>query len=829
MRSRVRGRRVALLTACVLPLLAHNDAPMGGDELFYSAALILSSQSSVFDDADDSGDAVLSAHRWCRSRQQDLKWLKSSPAVFNSSKCGIPFRPFYLRSIDYTNICPYIRPYDRIAERTKESPRSGNASTDAESSITQTLKTGTDDNDMKSSEATFLFKSGARVDSETLSENDALQLQSANATLNITLSNQRNFSNISINSTASKSITLPKDESKDPTLDIYAVDYASKMAGAVVLETSRDFQGAYNLLTKDKDKYAIVPCADSYDNHFVVIGLSEDILVKRVILANYERYSSPFRVFNLLGSTTAVSNNWITMGTHTLALSNGKQLFDLSVPVWARYLKFQFTNNYGDEDFCTLSQISVHGSTVLQGFHEQWEDDGEDSDGSDDVEETSYSCDDVLVNATGVVSDAFNETSTEEDSSGEHERRPYPHSKEQEVCTSCPVILPTVLSANGSDASLAWGALLSASVGLSSTASAIDGHLSKFKLRTARNRKDAIVVPTSRGRDSHRLIATDADRDAGDAKSHELQFMQAIAGRIKATGINLSLEGIGLSIRGLSFDSKTKRDDSIKAEAHAAVLTTSFGDEKSDATANAIDGKETLPQAVASQAESDSKTDEHIEETHVVLSRLLERYPSSSCLEALDFGVFKSMHSSRKKLGPDSDSSASAMEPVFKKLKDEIRTLQGNVAVHDQFAKQSLVCYQRVLLDMFVDLESSRLDHLVRLEKLENELGSGIRLMIAVERVILKVLYGVVKYLRTFIALCLDVAIIKDFGVLLSFLRLLMASALAIFAFKCTCCVLNWRRDETKEKVSDGQSFSRGPIHSDWSKRSKERRGSSLL
>ena len=93
----------------------------------------------------------------------------------------------------------------------------------------------------------------------------------------------------------------PAEVEEDNLTDRVAVDYASKSAGALILEKSSSFKGTSNLLNEDKDKYAIAPCEEK---KFVVVGLSEDILVKQIILANYERFSSRVEEFQVLGSQT---------------------------------------------------------------------------------------------------------------------------------------------------------------------------------------------------------------------------------------------------------------------------------------------------------------------------------------------------------------------------------------------------------------------------------------------------------------------------------------------------------------------------------------------
>lgn len=162
-----------------------------------------------------------------------------------------------------------------------------------------------------------------------------------------------------------------KDE--EESVKKYVVNYAHKSAGAIVLEKSSNFKGTSNLLTSDNDRYAITPCDEK--NKSVVIGLSEDILVKQVVLANYERYSSHIKDFQLEGSTAypiPKDGHWNDLGHYRATYGNGQQNFDLMEPSWARYIKINFKTHYGDEHYCTVSQVKVHGSTMLQGFHEQW-------------------------------------------------------------------------------------------------------------------------------------------------------------------------------------------------------------------------------------------------------------------------------------------------------------------------------------------------------------------------------------------------------------------------------------------------------------------------
>ena len=186
--------------------------------------------------------------------------------------------------------------------------------------------------------------------------------------------------------------TETTEATEDSPKNRVVVDYASKAAGALVLEKSPNLKGTSNLLNNDNDKYAIAPCDE--ERKYVVIGLSEDILVKQIVLANYERYSSHPKEFQVLGSQTYPDSTWIDLGTYTAQPGNNAQTFDLIDPTWARYLKLRFITHYGAEHYCTVSQIKVHGSTMLQGFHEQWKESEEEVkkvieavEGEDDLDE----------------------------------------------------------------------------------------------------------------------------------------------------------------------------------------------------------------------------------------------------------------------------------------------------------------------------------------------------------------------------------------------------------------------------------------------------------
>jgi hypothetical protein len=80
--------------------------------------------------------------------------------------------------------------------------------------------------------------------------------------------------------------------------------------------------GYSHLLSGDRDKYGISPCDEK---KWVVIGLSEDVLVTSVALANFEKYSSMLKEFQLLASTSYPTEKWINLGVYEAQARLGEQ------------------------------------------------------------------------------------------------------------------------------------------------------------------------------------------------------------------------------------------------------------------------------------------------------------------------------------------------------------------------------------------------------------------------------------------------------------------------------------------------------------------------
>ena len=157
------------------------------------------------------------------------------------------------------------------------------------------------------------------------------------------------------------------DEDDAPAAPKKVINYASKDAGALVVEKSGTSKGFDNLLVDNKDKYGITDCGEK---KYVVIGLSEDIRMTELILCQYEKYSSGVRDFDVLGSQTFPTKEWLHLGAFEATYAKREQLFVFPDPKYVRYIKVRFNTHHGDEASCTVSQLKVHGITVMEGMQD---------------------------------------------------------------------------------------------------------------------------------------------------------------------------------------------------------------------------------------------------------------------------------------------------------------------------------------------------------------------------------------------------------------------------------------------------------------------------
>lgn len=146
-------------------------------------------------------------------------------------------------------------------------------------------------------------------------------------------------------------------------------NYASFDCAATVLKTNPEAKGSSSVLIENKDSYMLNECRAQ--NKFLILELCDDILVDTVVLANYEFFSSIFHTFrvSVADRYPAKPEQWKELGIYAARNTREIQAFAVENPlIWARYLRIEFLTHYGNEFYCPLSLIRVHGTTMLEEY-----------------------------------------------------------------------------------------------------------------------------------------------------------------------------------------------------------------------------------------------------------------------------------------------------------------------------------------------------------------------------------------------------------------------------------------------------------------------------
>jgi hypothetical protein len=159
-------------------------------------------------------------------------------------------------------------------------------------------------------------------------------------------------------------------------------NYASFDCAATVLKTNAKISGSSSVLVENKDSYMLNEC--SVANKFLVLELCEDILIDTIVLANFEFFSSIFRTFRVSVSDRypVKSEKWKDLGTFEARNTREVQAFLVENPlIWAKYVRLEFLTHYGNEFYCPISLVRVHGTTMLEDYrHDEEPNKAEDRD-----------------------------------------------------------------------------------------------------------------------------------------------------------------------------------------------------------------------------------------------------------------------------------------------------------------------------------------------------------------------------------------------------------------------------------------------------------------
>lgn len=151
-------------------------------------------------------------------------------------------------------------------------------------------------------------------------------------------------------------------------------NYASFDCAATILKNNAECKSGSSILVENKDNYLLNKC--SADNKFIIVELCNDILIDTIVLANYEFFSSIFRHFRISVSDRypVKMEKWKDLGTFEARNTREVQAFLVENPlIWARYLRIEFLTHYGNEYYCPVSLLRVHGTTMMDEFRHQEE------------------------------------------------------------------------------------------------------------------------------------------------------------------------------------------------------------------------------------------------------------------------------------------------------------------------------------------------------------------------------------------------------------------------------------------------------------------------
>jgi len=172
---------------------------------------------------------------------------------------------------------------------------------------------------------------------------------------------------------ASSSQDMPRNKDAGKTCK-ERTNYASFDCAATMLRTNPECKSASSILVESKDSYMLNVC--QVKNKFFIVELCDDILIDTVVLASYEFFSSIFHTFRLSISDRypVKADKWRELGTYEARNTRQLQAFLIEQPlIWARYLRVEILSHYGNEYYCPISLLRVHGTTMLAEFRHQEE------------------------------------------------------------------------------------------------------------------------------------------------------------------------------------------------------------------------------------------------------------------------------------------------------------------------------------------------------------------------------------------------------------------------------------------------------------------------
>ncbi|KAF2768712.1 hypothetical protein EJ03DRAFT_251373, partial [Teratosphaeria nubilosa] len=188
----------------------------------------------------------------------------------------------------------------------------------------------------------------------------------------VSTSTSQTSSETSLQSTSPNTLTLRSKDAGKTCKE--RTNYASFDCAAGIMKSNPECKSSSSILVENKDSYMLNVC--SAPNKFFIVELCNDILIDTIVLANYEFFSSVFRHFrvSVADRYPVKPDKWKDLGTFEARNTREVQAFLVENPlIWARYVRIEFLSHYGNEYYCPLSLLRVHGTTMMEEFRHQEE------------------------------------------------------------------------------------------------------------------------------------------------------------------------------------------------------------------------------------------------------------------------------------------------------------------------------------------------------------------------------------------------------------------------------------------------------------------------
>ncbi|KAH8552645.1 UNC-like C-terminal-domain-containing protein [Umbelopsis sp. PMI_123] len=141
-------------------------------------------------------------------------------------------------------------------------------------------------------------------------------------------------------------------------------NYASIDCAATVLQANKGAKNPQAILYESKDQYMLNKCSS---DKFVIVDLCESILIDKFVLANYEFFSSTFKDFRVYVADRYPPKEWRLLGQWQARNTRDLQIFKVEAGLdWYQYIKIEFLSHYGNEYYCPLSLLRVHGNPMME-------------------------------------------------------------------------------------------------------------------------------------------------------------------------------------------------------------------------------------------------------------------------------------------------------------------------------------------------------------------------------------------------------------------------------------------------------------------------------